>query len=540
MLSRERTLPTRLAPLTWALWLTVSVVPLLAYASPLWNNLLADTPIADLAWIPVISLAWAAWNIVSERVTQPEDHDLTLILGSLLAMITGLALVLAPARWPAIFVHDHAGLLLWPVWILAMTWLFWGLSFTRRILAPLLYLVLVWPPIFQGLANATQTLLVNWAVRILTLFSHTVSWIAPMHPLGTFSVLYQSHPFLVVVAQACSGADSLLGSAIILPLVWFFFRGPLPSKFIMSLAALMGALVINWIRLAIIVLAVHIIGPSFTFTYIHPALGFVLFAILSIGLMVLFRPLGLQMPALQHNASLSLPGSGRVGIAIILSATAFALLWPLFSLPQGSFGKPLPVATYNVKTFLPALASFTQHSVYYANESSVLGMGSATQADIYTQQSGAKHALVEMWSTPSANALATYGFHSCLLYHGDALAAVQSFQLRPGVIATAYAVTLPPNYVGGPRSTYVDVEWNNAVFYKGRVHYMRWSIASFPQSAPTLPNLSRTILPLSPIQNMVAPQSHGHWTKTTSNTRTTLIALAQRIFARSMSSVHAS
>lgn len=538
MISRRTTAPPRLAPFAWVLWLIASVLPLLAYASPLWNNLLADTPIADLIWIPIISVCWAAWNIITRGPTgEAEDAELNLIMGGLLAVIVGTALVLAPERWPATFVHDHAGLLMWPIWIIAMTWLFWGLPATRRIVAPMIYLVLVWPPIFQAIANTTQTVLVSWADGILTAFSHTVSWLAPIQPAGTYSVLYQHRPFLVVVAQACSGADSLLGSAIIVPLVWFLFRGTVRSKLWLTGFALAGALVLNWVRLALLVLAVHVIGPQVTFQDIHPVIGFVLFALLVVFLMILMRPLALRLPRIQQKAPPKLPSWTRMTSGLVVASLAFTFLLPLFSLPQGSFGNPSPVAAYNVRTFLPQLASFSKSSVYYANESSVLGPGSATQADVYALRTGAGQAMVEMWSTRHATALATYGFHACLLYHGDALAATRSFQLVPGVIATAYAVKLPPTKVGGPRSTYVDVEWNQAVMYHGRIHYMRWSIAAFPNSAPAVPHVGSSDHPLtalSPIQAMVAPASSGRWSTTTRSTRSILVALAQTIFERSI------
>ena len=537
----EKPAAPRITPLLWVLWILVSIAPLMAYASPLWNNLLADTPIADLVWIPIIALGWAMWNIVTGDRNAPDDSELNIILGGILAVMTGLALVLVPERWPAFFVYDHAGLLLWPFWILAMSWLFWGLPSTRKIAAPLVYLLLVWPPIFEGLANATQSILVRWAIGVLTLFAQHVSWLAPTAATGTFSVLYHHQPFLVVVAQACSGADSLLGSAIIIPAMWFMFRGRVRSKIWLSLIALVGALVLNWVRLAIIVVAVHLLGPYLTFTYIHPVLGFVLFALLAVGLMLLFRPFRLTLPRVTHDSPLRLPGWGRVGSAVVLSGLVLGFLWPLFSLPRGSFGNPSPVAAYDVRTFLPSLPTLAKTSVYYANESSVLGIGSATQADMYSMRAGSGQALVEMWSTPNATALATYGFHACLLYHGDTLRAVQSFQLVPGVIATAYAVELPPNQVGGPRSTYVDIEWNDAITVHGHIHYMRWSIAAFPQTTPAMPALTSTGHPLqalSPIQAMVAPASQGQWSPTALRTRTNLVALAQDIFAQSLHSAH--
>ncbi len=520
----------------WLLWIIVSVIPLLAYANPLWNNLLADTPIADLIWIPIIALGWALWNILANNSSEPEDGELNLILGAMLAIMIGAALVLAPERWPTLFVHDHGGLLLWPFWILAMTWLFWGLPATRAVLAPLTYLFLVWPPIFAAIANATQNVLVRWAVESLMLLAHHVKWLAPSLPFGTFLVSYHHYPVLVVVAQACSGADSLLGSAIVIPVLWFAFKGRVINKIGISLIALLGSLIINWVRLAVIVLSVHTIGPKFTFADIHPVLGFLLFAMLVASLMLLSRPFGLSVPPLAASR-VKKPGWGRMGSAAIFAALIFILSWPLFSLPKGSFGNPSTVPVFNPRTFLPRLTGFVQNPVYYANESSILGLGSATQADMYSLQKGGGQALVEMWSTPFASKLATYGFHACLLYHGDSLQAVQSFQLVPGVIATAYSVQLPPNHVGGPRSTYVDVEWNNAVMVHGQERYMRWSIAAFPHNAPSLPpgfDHSRPLQPLSVVQSMVAPASQGHWNPTLLKTRATLIAMAGKIFRQSL------
>ncbi|MCY0899197.1 MAG: archaeosortase/exosortase family protein [Firmicutes bacterium] len=520
--------------LWWVLWVVVSVGPVLAYASPLWNNLFADTPIADLVWIPIIALGWISWQIVTARVPAVTDRELDAILGGLLAAATAMTFVIGPARWPSFFVYDHGGLLFWPLWMLAMVWLFWGIGLTRDVAPPLIYLVLAWPPIFEGLANATQTVLVRWANDVLTLLAHHVTWLSSTVVSGTYAVLYHHAPVLVVVAQACSGADSLLGAAIVIPVIWFVFRGPWLHKALLSGVALAGALVLNWIRLALIVLAVHTLGPTITFDAIHPVLGFVLFAALAVLVVVLFRPFGLQVPLLTGRTALAQPGWIPAVAAIVIGVLAFVLLIPLFSLARGSFGNPSPIKHYDVHTFLPALPGLVQAPVYYANESSILGQGSATQADLYVNPRGVGQALLELWSTPDANALSTYGFQNCLLYHGDAIPAVTSFPLEPGVVATAYAVTLPPTRVGGPRSTYVDVEWNSAVTSRGVVEFQRWSLAAFAQSRPTvvLPPAAADVGHLSPIQAMVAPAAAGSWRPAWLQTRTELIGLARQIFLR--------
>ncbi|WP_171822685.1 archaeosortase/exosortase family protein [Sulfobacillus thermosulfidooxidans] len=520
----------------WTLWVIVSIFPLLAYASPLWQNVLADTPIADLIWIPILALGWATWSILTGDFNRPDDSELNGILGLTLAVVVGLSLVLGPVRWPTFFVFNHGGLLLWPLWILAMTWIFWGIEATRKVFAPLLYLVLVWPPIFEAIANNTQTALVKWAIAVLNDLSHHVSWLHAAQIAGTFGVNYHGQNILVVVAEACSGADSLLGAAIVIPVIWFMLQGGNGKKTVLSSVALFGALILNWIRLAVIVLCVHILGPSVTFHYIHPVLGFILFGLLAVMLVILLKPLKLHMPTIQMSSTVRFAGWGRISGAVLVSAVLFFFLRPLFNLAQGTFGNPSPVKRYRVATFLPSLPQFQKSPAYYANESSVLGPDSATQADLYVMPHSGKETLVEMWSTANASRLATYGFHACLLYHGDNIVASQSFQLVHGVVATAYAVSLPPSTVGGQRSTYVDIEWSDAVKTSQGIRYQRWSIASFPASTPNPTNLHlpNHLEPLTAIEAMTAPGTHGLWPLATLHTKTVLIALADEMFHASL------
>lgn len=522
----------------WVLWILTATAPLIAYASPLWQNLLADTPIADLIWIPILAFGWAMWNIQVAPPHRADDRELDLVLGAGLALLTGMMLVVGPERWPSFFVFDHGGLLLWPLWLLATTWLFWGLHTTRPLIAPMLYLLLVWPPIFEGVANATQNILVRWAVSVLTLVSHQVAWLRPVQAnvFGTFAVTYHGAPVLVVVAQACSGADSLLTAAIVLPVIWFLLQGAWTGKAWLSGIALLGALVLNWIRLAIIVTCVHVLGPGITFGFIHPVLGFVLFALLAIFIGLLFRPFHLTAPLVHRDLSSVRRGWTPIATAMVLAAGTLFLIWPLMGLPKGAFGNPERLTQFHARSFLPTLPAFRQFGVYYANESSILGPGSATQADSYVSASAGGQVTVEMWSTPNSGLLASYGFRNCLLYHGDDLTAVRSFQLVPGVVATAYAVSLPPAQVGGARSTYVDIEWSDAVLVGASVHYLRWSIASFPGQSPLLSDSAvfGSVASLTPVQAMMAPAAHGAWTRNTRRAEATLTYLAQMIFHRSL------
>jgi hypothetical protein len=477
------------------------LVPMAAYASPLWNNALADTPVAYMIWIPVLAMAWAAWNLTTIPAGYADDAELNALIGVPAVVIVGVLLAVAPEKWPAQSVYYEGALLLWPLWALAMTWLTFGVGVTTRVLGPFAYWLLGWPPVFTWIADRTQGILVNWSIQALNVLESRVNWIHAVYPVGNFVVQHGGTWVTVVIAQACSGADSLLGAAILLPLIFAVLKG----------------LVLNWIRLAILVAGVHWIGPTITFDYIHPVLGFLLFALLGVVLALLLTPLGLKVPGPEAGligSHLSLPGRGRLGVGSVIGAGLFAALLPLFQMPPGYAGNPRPVSTASLTALMPRIAGFTTTRVYYANESSILGSGSATVADIYTAKTGAS-VLAEVWGTPSLTSLQTYGFKNCLVYHGDNITAQHSFTMPNGLVATAYEVALPPDTVGGARSTYVDVEWTSAVKDRsGTVMYLRWSVAAVPLSRLAWPHDVTAFSTGGPVSGLdalaVAPDS-GTW-----------------------------
>jgi exosortase/archaeosortase family protein len=494
-------------------WAAVALVPMAAYALPLWRNALADTPIAYLVWIPLLAALWAVWNMATVAEPYPDDKELNVLLGGAAALLVGTVLAFGPERWPATLVYEQVGILLWPLWALALAWLLFGLGVTRRLLAPLAYWLLAWPPVFGAVADRTQSVLVTWAVAALRVLARWAPWIRPGGADGMFWVAHAGHWAAVVVGQACSGADSLLGAAILLPLVLTLWRGPGRSSAVLATFALAGAVGLNWFRLIVLVAALHIAGPGFTFGMLHPVLGFLLFALLGGVLAAVAPRLGLSVRPGPRIPALALPGRRRLALASGLGSALFLALWPLFRLPPGNAGNPVPVASDRLDALLPALADFSRTTVYRADESAVLGPDSTTVAEVYRAATGAQ-ALVEVWSTPNAATLASYGFRDCLLYHGDTVLAQTSFVLPSGLVATAYAVGLAPGRVGGPRPEYVDVEWNSAVKTPAGVRYLRWSVAAFPTPSrawPTAVTVADRGQAVAGIRALGAPPDAGVW-----------------------------
>ncbi len=518
------------ASLRLVAWAVLSLGPLAAYAAPLWQDILADTPIAYLMWIPLLAIIWGAQELQRSEV-DPGDAELDAILGISLLLVTGAALVIGPARWPYFFVMDNGGLLLWPLWLLGMSWLLFGISVTPRLLSPAAYLLLAWPPLLSAVASLTQSVLVRIAIGAVLDLSRFLPWLQTQGQ-GTFLVAHGSTLVPVLVSNACSGADSAVGAAILLPVLLARLRGALWRKMLLVLAAIVGAVVLNVLRLAAIIAAIHYLGAAFALGVVHPSLGFVLFAFLAVIMLSAAGWLGLRQ--LDFAAHLPIVTLSRLLLALGLAAGLFALLVPLFAMHPGAPGSPLSVRSSDPWALLPRLSGFKPTAKHHYNDSSILGPGGYSVAQLYVSASGAT-ILAEVWLTPNLTTLETYGFKDCLMFHGETIGAIRTIAVG-GIPAVDYALTLPPDKVGGARQAYEDIEWESAVRLPGgTVRYLRYAIASLPQPGrawPTLPSMPR-VQSLPSIVAAALPPASGAWPTSLATTRDELDHFA-RTFVQAM------
>lgn len=461
----------------WTLvWIIGSVIPVVPYAVPLWNHALADTPYAYLIWIPVFAFLWAGYNLL-QSPNYKDDSELNGILGTLLIVFSGALLVAGMTRWSQAFVANDAGLLIWPLWALGLAWLMFGVGTTGRLIRPLSYMMLAWPPIYTAIVNLTNPVLYGLSNYVVKISSHWVSWLLPTPPDGTYLVSYHGTWVQVAVSTACSGGDSFLAMIILLPVILVAFSGQLWKKFI--LIAIGGALtiVMNLIRVASLIASVHWFGGNFTFGVLHPTSGLVLF-IFILGLLALAgKALRLQAISSKSTGSLSVPGWPRVLLTLGSAGTLTFLLFPLYGWAAGSLRAPIPVSTDKLSELMPQIPNFERNLLGVYNEASVLGPGSYGTAYAYSNPQG-QYNMAEMWWSYNLSALDSYGVNDCLLFHGNDILATQSFQLMPGITAHAFAVLLPPTEVGGKRSLFEDVSYLYTVQYQGRKAYIRAEFAT--------------------------------------------------------------
>lgn len=518
------------------LWAVLALAPMAAYAFPLWQNALADTPTAYLVWIPFLAAAWGMWALREVR-PYADDAEIDGILGIVLMVSVGALLILGPYRWPSLFFFHSLGLLLWPLWALAVVWMLFGVGVTRQLLGPLGYLALAWPPMLTAVAAVTQGVLLALAVGVLNRAGHLLPWFhAQVGVPGTYLVHTAAAWTSIIVSQACSGADSLLAAAILIPLLLTQFQGAGGRKAALVAVTLAGAVVLNLVRLGAIIWALHAFGYRFAFGVLHPVLGFALFAVLSLSLVQVGGWLGLRLrPSVRRSPGLSLAGPFRTITAVLLSgALAFGLL-PLLSVPAGAVGKPLPVANADPAALLPSLRGFRQTVVGRFDDSSILGPSSTSVAEAYRATSGA-YLLAEVWETPNLSTLRSYTYDNCLLFHGDDLTAIRPILLGKDAVGTAYAVRMPAAVPGGLRAMYADVEWTTSIQTSQGVRYLRYSIAAPAQEVAAWPAGILAVTSLGAPTGLLALAAQapsGQWPQELGVTRHALESFA-RLFAESV------
>jgi exosortase/archaeosortase family protein len=318
-------------------WAVLVLLPLGAYAQPLIQWALSDNPLAYLVWIPVIAMVWAVDNL--RRVpSYPDDAELNSIMGGALAVTVGFALIAGPHLWPYVFTSDQLAFLLWPLWALALAWLWFGVATTKALIAPLAYLLLAWPPVLSVVVAHTQGPLLRVDQAFLGFVARgTGGWLAITGP-DIVRVLHAGHGVLLAVATACSGTDSLLGALIVLPFVLSRAVGPFGRKVVLVVLTGVASLVLNLVRMAGLLVALHLWGEPLALGVLHPLLGPLLFAALAFGVVRIADRWSLvPVEPPPSDDVVALPSPGRTVSGLLLACALGAGLLPALTAPGGPF-----------------------------------------------------------------------------------------------------------------------------------------------------------------------------------------------------------
>lgn len=457
-------------------WAIASAVPVIPYATPLWSGALADTPFAYLVWIPVFAFTWAGWTL-QRALAYNDDAELNGIIGFPVLLFSAALLVGGMTTWHYYFVGQSMGLLIWPLWAMGLAWLMFGVGVTKYLIRPLAYLWLTWPPLYTDIVNITNPILLGFANRLVTAMEHSFAWLHAGTSIGTYVIDYGMQTITVYVTSVCSGADSLLAVVILFPIILVSFTGSIIRKLVSLALAVLLALAANWLRLAILILSIHFVGPKFSLGVLHPVLGIILFMIM-VAIVVRFSHLiGLKNRYFKKGTALRKPGTVRFSISVVFTAVLTILLLPLYYTSLGTDRAPVTISTNHLSALIPTLPGWGRRLIGRYDASTLLGPGAKSTAYSYTSIFG-DPVIEEWWWTYQPISLAGYPEHNCLLFHGSQIVDERNLRITSNLSATVYTVLLPPQQIGGSQALFIDTVYTFAAKYHDKVAYIRSETAT--------------------------------------------------------------
>lgn len=300
-------------------------LPFVVASSSLIRFSLSDVPEAYLICIPLAAYFWIARVRHGGRLDSVGAN--TQFRAAVVLVLLAVVGFAAYALWGG---HSASGastpvLLGWPLWAGIVVWTLYGPNAVVRVVAPLLYLYLAWPPLYIAIINALNPRLEAFSYALLDRLARTTHWLTPLTG-GTYLVRGPGgHGIAANVTAACSGSDSILALLVVFPVALTLFESSRARKGVIVAAGCLIALAANNLRIAAILWAVHQWGPFWGFDVIHPLLGPVLFSLI---LLLLFSYAGTTgRRQIAASASVAANSRTRIGGLSVAAMLLAALLF---------------------------------------------------------------------------------------------------------------------------------------------------------------------------------------------------------------------
>ena len=260
-----------------------------------------------------------------------------------------------------------------------------GLPIALRMAAPLAWLYFA-IPVWEYLVPLLQLMTVAVTEAFLRLL-HIPAVIDGFHvtlPTGSFQV-----------AEGCSGRRYFVMTLTVASLAGVIARLPLRRFVLLMVSSIVLALVANWLRVLIIILAGHLTHMQHYWVAVeHASLGWIIFAVLVVGLGLLVRRLSSPTDSIASAAVPAMtPASAASNVGVWKSAAPAAvillLLATLFlrSLDAAPTSSPRlgdwPVVASHWQGPLPARSGWAPHYVGATEEARAAYRSGAATVEVY-------------------------------------------------------------------------------------------------------------------------------------------------------------
>lgn len=439
---------------------TVALVVLAYHYSlvSLGRGLTAQTPLAYLALVPAMALglAWVTWSTQPARRTI-HDRQVDLIIGAGLLGIAVTLLALLPETLDARFWLYRVDLLTMPLFVGGLVALLYGVPQLWAMRLPILFLFMAWPALYLPVIGEGMRASVDLSIGALVLASQGLPFARPMSggAEGLFMIEHGGESFVLGVASACSGVNSLVGFALIGTALMTIVRGPLLRRLAWLVTGMMATWLLNLVRMQLIFVVGHLFGRDAAMEILHPVAGLILFNIGIVAMLLLVKGFGLRLvrrlPSDDARSSVSRPsrlGTGMLAVAVAASA--------LFGFVNATYARYEPLADgagharlerFPIDESLLAgweilpVAAYEHGAAFFGEDSTWnrLRYTSTSEAGLRSNEP----IFVDVVETKDANALIAYGLEECYTFHNYTIESRGAAELAPGVQAELLSYVNP-------------------------------------------------------------------------------------------------
>jgi exosortase len=264
----------------WPVWLGLAVIGIptvISLGEQSWST--------EIGAHGLIVLVTGIWLLTLSAARIPPDITQGGFLVTLLGFVAAMALYVFGRAYDFISL-EAAG-----VYIAGITiaWHLVGLRGLKEIAFPLFYLGFLVPPPGWLIDQATAPLQ-NFVSYVAT---DVLAFVG--YPIARSGVTITIAQYQLLVEQACSGMNSLIGlTAIMLFYIYMLHRSSWRYATVLIASILPIAIIANIVRVIALVLVCYYLGDEAAEGFLHTTTGVVLFAValaLAIGLDAILRPL---------------------------------------------------------------------------------------------------------------------------------------------------------------------------------------------------------------------------------------------------------
>jgi exosortase/archaeosortase family protein len=263
------------------------------------SSLGQETPLSYLGLVPLISLLLIAGLIYLPGRPQRDIHDRSLdyIVGLPLLAIALLVVTVGPARMSTFFWLWRLDLLSLPLFVAGAIAIVFGVRMLWRLRLPVAFLLLAWPPPYTLWLNGLLLDVTNLTLSAL----HAVIRLLPLAvpiPVSDGSLFQLSHggsTFVLSVASACSGVNSVLGFLLVGAAAAALVRGPRGLKLLWLILGMTLIWSLDVLRIILIFAAADMWGENFAIDVLHPFVGLLFFSLGVLGMILLMPRFRLQL-----------------------------------------------------------------------------------------------------------------------------------------------------------------------------------------------------------------------------------------------------